>query len=87
MFIKGDGSNLAKSIPAEWIPSDALPDLWGPGPLHHAFESRAPDGILFADDGFAVFHQHSNDRLVGYHGGLMPEERRIPLLVRHLDGD
>jgi hypothetical protein len=82
MFIKGDGSALANGIPAEWMPSEALPDLWGPGPMHEGFEARTPDGILFADDGFAVFHTYSNDRLVGYHGGLMPEEREIPLLVR-----
>jgi hypothetical protein len=50
--------------------------------MHETFEERAPDGILFAEDGYAVFHKHSNDRLVGYHGGLMAEEREIPLLVR-----
>lgn len=83
MFVKGDGSDLGNGIPAEWVPIEALPDLWGPGPLHVGFEARSPDGILFADDGFAVFHSHSNDRLVGYHGGLMPEEREIPLLVRY----
>ncbi len=87
MFIKGDGIGLAQGIPAEWIPREELPELWGPGPLHEGFESRAPDGILFADDGFAVFHTHSNDRLVGYHGGLMREEREIPLLVRRLGED
>lgn len=82
MFVKGDGASLADGIPATWIPAADLPELWGPGPMHPTFEDRRPDGILFADDDFAVFHKHSNDRLVGYHGGLMPAEREIPLLVR-----
>jgi hypothetical protein len=50
--------------------------------VHQSFKERVPDGIVFADDGYALFHKHSNHRLVGYHGGLMPEERQIPLLVR-----
>jgi hypothetical protein len=82
MFVKGDGASLADSIPATWIPADDLPALWGPDPMHPTFEDRRPDGILFADDDYAVFHKHSNDRLIGYHGGLMPAEREIPLLVR-----
>ena len=82
MFVKGEGQSLSKENPAEWVAQGDLPDLWGPGPMHESFDERVPDGILFADDGYAVFHKHSNDRLIGYHGGLMPEERQIPLLVR-----
>jgi hypothetical protein len=82
MFVKGDGESLAKGIPATWVPYNELPDVWGPGPMHSSFEQRRPDGILFAEDNYAVFHKHSNDRLIGYHGGLMTEEREIPLLVR-----
>lgn len=82
MFVKGDGVSLAEGLEATWIPAAELPDLWGPGPHHAAFDERRPDGILFAHDTYAVFHKHANDRLVGYHGGLMPQEREIPLLVR-----
>lgn len=82
MFVKGEGRSLAEGIPATWVPHQDLPDVWGPAPMHSSFEERRPDGILFAEDNYAVFHKHSNDRLVGYHGGLMPEEREIPLLVR-----
>jgi len=85
MFVKGDGGSLAEGIPATWVPTAELPDLWGSGPNHPSFNERRPDGILFAEDEYAVFHKHSNDRLVGYHGGLMAEEREIPMLVR-LDG-
>ena len=82
MFVKGDGESLAEGIPATWVPWEQLPDLWGSGPNHPSFGERRPDGILFAEDGYAVFHKHSNDRLIGYHGGLTPEEREVPLLVR-----
>jgi hypothetical protein len=82
LFVKGNGQPLADRIPAEWAARTDLPALWGPGPVHKSFEERVPDGIVFADDGYAVFHRHSNHRLVGYHGGLMPEERQIPLLLR-----
>lgn len=82
VFVNGEGASLVDGLPAIWVPRDNLPDLWGPGPAHPAFDARMPDGIIFADDGYAIFHKHSNDRLVGYHGGLMPEERVIPLLVR-----
>jgi hypothetical protein len=81
LFVKGDGQSLADGISAEWVERSDLPALWGPGPLHETFEERVPDGIVFADDGYAVFHRYSNHRLVGYHGGLMAEERQIPLLV------
>jgi predicted AlkP superfamily pyrophosphatase or phosphodiesterase len=82
MFVKGEGESLSDGIPAEWVARADLPELWGTAPKHDSFEARVPDGILFAHDGYAVFHKHSNDRLAGYHGGLMPEEREIPLLVR-----
>ncbi|VAW09616.1 hypothetical protein MNBD_ACTINO02-1144, partial [hydrothermal vent metagenome] len=43
---------------------------------------RAPDGVLFADDGWLLLHRHADDRMIGNHGGLTPEEMNIPLLVR-----
>jgi hypothetical protein len=82
MFVRGDGASLASGLPGTWVPYADLAGMWGPGPMHHAFEERRPDGIIFADDGYAIFHSRSNDRLIGHHGGLTPEERQIPVLVR-----
>ncbi len=82
VFVKGDGASLATQLPAEWVPFADIADLWGAQPYHESFEERRPDGILFAHDGYALFHRRSNDRLVGHHGGLSDEERVIPLLVR-----
>ncbi len=82
MFVRGDGASLAADLPAEWLPIDAIRDLWGPGDGTAAFHDRRPDGVLFAHEGHAVFHRRSNDRLVGHHGGLSDAERVVPLLAR-----
>ena len=82
MFVRGDGASLASELPATWVPYADLQGMWGPGPMHEAFDERKPDGVIFADDGYAIFHSRSNDRLVGHHGGLTDAERLVPLLVR-----
>ncbi|GBE25517.1 type I phosphodiesterase / nucleotide pyrophosphatase [bacterium BMS3Bbin02] len=82
MMVKGDGAQLATRVPATWIPISEMVDLWGPGPRHPLFTDRAPDGVLFADDGWLLLHRHANDRLIGNHGGMTPEEVGVPLLVR-----
>jgi hypothetical protein len=82
VFVRGDGASLAADLPALWVPAEELDGLWGPGEPHEAFEERRPDGILFADEGRAIFHKRSNDRLTGHHGGLSDAERVVPLLVR-----
>jgi len=82
LFVRGDGESLARGLPADWLPIDDVAALWGPGPKHETFEERKPDGILFAHDGYAIFHPRTNDRLVGHHGGLSDEELVIPLLAR-----
>ena len=64
-----------------WV---SAPDL-GPylgGPIAEVFRPRMPDGAIFLPDGTAAFTPYMNDRLIGHHGGLSPEERLIPLLVR-----
>ncbi|MEN8237698.1 MAG: alkaline phosphatase family protein [Actinomycetota bacterium] len=82
LFVRGDGARIAAGLPGTWVPYADLEGMWGPGPVHETFDERRPDGIIFADDGYAIFHSKSNDRLVGHHGGLTPEERRIPVLLR-----
>ena len=82
MFVRGDGARLAVGLPGTWVPYGDIEDLWGPGPVHEAFEERRPDGIIVADDGYAIFHSRSNDRLIGHHGGITDEERQIPVLTR-----
>jgi hypothetical protein len=82
MFVRGDGERLAHGLPGTWVPFADLEGVWGPGPVHEAFAERRPDGVIFADDGYAIFHSRSNDRLVGHHGGLTEAERRVPVLVR-----
>jgi len=81
LFVRGDGAALARDLPADWVPIDELTTMWGPGPRHETFDERKPDGILFAHDGYAIFHLRTNDRLIGHHGGLSDNERVIPLLL------
>lgn len=87
LFVRGDGASLAAGLPGTWVPYSELDDIWGSGPFHEAFDGRRPDGIIFADDGHAIFHSRSNDRLVGHHGGLSDAERLVPVLVREESED
>ncbi len=59
-----------------------LADLWGPGPPHPALAERTPDALFLAADGEVLLPPGFDKRLMGYHGGLDPEEIEIPLLVR-----
>jgi hypothetical protein len=82
LFVKGDGAALASDLPATWVPFEEIAGLWGPGAHTAAFGQRQPDGILFADDEWAIFMPYMNDRLVGHHGGLTEAEVKIPLMVQ-----
>jgi hypothetical protein len=81
LFVRGDGASLAERLPAVWVPLADMEGWWGPGTPHPRFAERAPDGALLADPGYALLHRFSDDRLIGQHGGLTPEEMRVPLLV------
>lgn len=81
MMVKGDAATLADSLPATWFGIDEARTWWGPGPRHGSFESRAPDGILVADDDTLLLHHFSDTRMIGNHGGLTDPERLVPLLV------
>lgn len=86
MFVHG--APLEGNLPARWIPRAEMEHWWGPGARHPEFADRAPDGVLAADPGHSLLHRFSDERLIGQHGGLTPEEVRIPLLVagsRHGD--
>jgi hypothetical protein len=37
--------------------------------------------VLIPGPNSVAFHKYADERLVGHHGGLSDEERRIPLLV------
>jgi hypothetical protein len=82
VFVHGEGGEaLAEGLPAVWVPRPDMEHWWGPGERHPRFEERAPDGVLVADPDHAVLHRHSDDRLIGQHGGLTPRELEVPLLV------
>lgn len=80
MFVKGDPI-ATHDIPASWIPVEEMMNWWGPQPHHSSFAGRAPDGVLVANDDALILHSHSDERLIGHHGGLTDGERKVPLLV------
>lgn len=76
---------LVTRVPAEWRTWPDLQRLWGPGlkssGAHGVTPFVKPDGVLLADRGRVLLPGHMDKRLIGYHGGLDPEEVEIPLLV------
>ncbi|MCB1245732.1 MAG: alkaline phosphatase family protein [Acidimicrobiia bacterium] len=81
LYVHGDGSGYADEFGGVWHPLGDV-DWWGPGVPHPAFALRRPDGIVFLPPGVAVLTPHGNPRLTGFHGGLEPDERLIPVLSR-----
>ncbi|NIA25954.1 MAG: hypothetical protein GWP04_10365 [Gammaproteobacteria bacterium] len=75
------GADLARSLPATWVAVSQLEGIWGPEPYHPRFTERLPDGLLIADDGYALVPYGTVDTMVGHHGGVTEAELRIPLLV------
>ncbi|HUG75141.1 MAG TPA: hypothetical protein VMM81_05650, partial [Acidimicrobiia bacterium] len=73
--------SIAARYPVTWIPREDMEHWWGPGEHHPAFDDRAPDGLLIADEGYALLHRHADERLIGQHGAPTEAELRVPLLV------
>lgn len=73
---------LVEQVGARLVAGETAAMLWGDGPAHPGFEQRRPRAVLLAPAGRLILPRGFDKRLVGYHGGLEPEERRIPLLVR-----
>lgn len=83
-YIRGPGpaiDRLAASQPATWVPWDDVLPLLGPGPLNPKIRGRAPDGLLVADPGKVLLPPTADKRMIGYHGGTLDDEMKIPLLV------
>jgi len=72
---------LVGGLPGTLLPRSEAGPLWGPGPLHPGFEDRAPDALLFADDGYAFLFEGDDQPMAGHHGGLTDAEVEIPILV------
>ena len=76
---------LGARLPAAWHPREALEWLWGTtgdrGVVARPTPVRRPSGAFLADRGRVLLPGHMDKRLVGYHGGLEPEELEIPVLV------
>ena len=93
LYVRGPAEQieqLAAGLPAAWHPRGRLERLWGSPedgggdrmPIGPPAPVEKPDGALLAHDGCVLLPGHMDKRMVGYHGGLTPEELEIPLLVK-----
>jgi len=82
LFIHGDPAPILEVVGPGAVHLEAESLWWGPPPHHRQLEDRTPDSIIFLPPDTAVLSRHSNNRLVGYHGGVTAREREIPLLSR-----
>lgn len=87
MFVKGDVASLADRLPARPVSRADAAGWWGPEANLPSFDARAPDGILLANESELLLHRFSDHRMVGNHGGLTIQERRIPVLTTHHDSN
>lgn len=84
LMIKGDldlATRLAGETGATIVDRAMLVSRLGSGDPHPDLEARLPDVTLDAAPGTLLLPRSFDRRLIGYHGGLLPAERRIPLLV------
>ena len=59
--------------------ADAM-HLFGPGPCSAETRRRLGDYVAISDGSGAILHRPS-DAMLGFHGGLTPDEMRIPLII------
>ncbi|CAN5844036.1 hypothetical protein BH23ACT5_BH23ACT5_19170 [soil metagenome] len=84
-FVAGPESlahQLADSTGALLVDPATFTSWLGPGLPHPDLSGRLPDWVLMAAPGRLLLPRPFDRRLIGYHGGLEPEEVEIPLLVR-----
>jgi hypothetical protein len=82
LFVHGDAAPVLEAVDPRSVRIDAHSRWWGPSPVHPQLSERAPDSMVFLPPATAALSRHSNNRLKGYHGGVTPAEREIPLLSR-----
>jgi len=86
LYVRGPADRveaLGAEIPATWYPARRIESWWGPpgDPAEDAARGTRPDGAFLADSGRVLLPGHMDRRMVGYHGGLDPDEVEIPVLV------
>ena len=86
VWVAGDvdaARNMAKGLPVTWVDRSEMSGWWGPEPVSPRAADRLPDAAMLAGDGVALLYPGDEMVLAGNHGGLSPQELRVPLLVAH----
>lgn len=84
VWVAGDveaARNMAADLPVRWVDRSEMTGWWGPEPISSPAADRLPQAAMLADDGIAILYPGDETVLVGNHGGLSPQELRVPLLV------
>lgn len=84
-YVSGDApliAALAEETGCRLVERPQMRPWLGPGPAHPELERRLPDAVLLSPPGRLLLPRGFDKRLIGYHGGLEPEELVVPLLVR-----
>lgn len=74
--------DLSVETGADSFTPDEVVGLLGSDPAHPELKDRLPDRLLMAPRGQVLLPRAFDKRLVGYHGGLEPEEVQVPLVIR-----
>jgi hypothetical protein len=72
---------VSGDFPGRMIDPHEYRSWLGPGPDHLELAERLPELVWLADPGRLLIPRFMDKRLIGYHGGLLEAETRVPLLV------
>lgn len=84
VWIAGDlaaARAMAGDLPVRWVDRSEMDGWWGPEPVGGLAAGRLPAAAMLADEGVALHYPGNDVELAGYHGGITPQELRIPLLI------
>ncbi len=82
VYINGDEAvvkNVFKNVPGHFISKEELTELIGE-PKTELSKRLYPDYCFLVDDGYIIFPNHLKANLIGYHGGITPNEMNVPVI-------
>lgn len=84
VWVAGDletARRMAADLPVKWVDRTEMTGWWGPEPVTGPAAARLPGAAMLAEHEVALHYPGNDVELVGYHGGITPQELHVPLLV------